>query len=470
MRAKTPQLQIRPWVKTPGGCAALLPAKAWILGWVGVYSGLFLYIYRVWAAPTYEIFGLVDRETSILPVLFAFGVIALIGVTLPVTIGIYSRYFAWMIYLLVLIPSLLTISVMGSSYYNCYSLIASLAFSFQLMLRIPQSIGNRRFITLRQIDQYRFFIPFFVIYGGLLFVCIYSFHSVMSFAGLDDIYEQRAKADYFATGSTVLMYLVSWLGNALNPYLIAIGLLHRRHRWMAGLGIVGQLAVYSMFASKGVLAGIAAMIGLAVFGLKNDRPSVIRILLAMSLAMVVVLAVLSQTNFEPEGLSMALASVLYMRTFAVQGALTGVHAEFFASNPYTYGSHINGINWFVHYPYNEPLGFVIGRHLAGVEGFNSNSNFWATDGIAGFGNVGIILIGAIIGVALSFVDRTVTPRHLPFAAVVSIPYLMSLCNVSFFTSLITGGGLLLVFLIAYGVPSYQDLVMKRRGQRAGLRL
>lgn len=425
--------------------------KLFLLNLVLLYSILFIYIYRAWAAPTYYYFGLDDRAQGDGELLFSFFMLSVVTTILPRQITKYSQFFAWIIFVIVLIPSILIVSVQGFETYSSTLLVLALAFSFVLMLKIPDVFSGGHRIGVRQVDARAFFAVFFTVYLILNVAILYAYGHVMSFASLDAIYDQRFRAATSGAGP-IFAYFIGALQNAFNPYLMAIGLVDRRRRWMLGLGIAGQLLIFAILAGKIVLAGILAVIGIALAGFVDKRPSVIRILLGVIAAMLITLFVVWREDFSPTGLNLEIVAMLFMRTFAIQGALTGVYADFFASHPYTYGSHIHIIDNLIDYPYEAPVGYVIGRYLVGGEGFNANSNFWATDGLGSFGLVGVVLIGAIIGIALIFVNRVVVPERLRFASIISIPYLMALSNASFFTSLISGGGFLLALFVAYGVP------------------
>ncbi|MGE0458959.1 MAG: hypothetical protein AB7O56_12235, partial [Bauldia sp.] len=151
-------------------------------------------------------------------------------------------------------------------------------------------------------------------------------------------------------------------------------------------------------------------------------------------------------------------SVGYMRTLGIQGAMAGVYADFFTANPHTYWSHVNFVATLINYPYTLPLGYVIGTHLVGGAGFNANASFWVTDGIAAFGYAGIVLIGGVFGFLLAIANRLVPADRLVFGALLAIPFVMFLANTSLFTSLITGGGLLIAILLLYGAPQRSQLL------------
>ncbi|CAH2408670.1 hypothetical protein MES5069_70288 [Mesorhizobium escarrei] len=78
--------------------------------------------------------------------------------------------------------------------------------------------------------------------------------------------------------------------------------------------------------------------------------------------------------------------------------------------------------------------------------------FGASDGVAAYGMIGVVIIGVVFGVLLSLANKIVTPGRLTFAATVSIPFLMQEANIPLLTGLVTGGGLFMVAMIAYGMP------------------
>jgi hypothetical protein len=100
---------------------------------------------------------------------------------------------------------------------------------------------------------------------------------------------------------------------------------------------------------------------------------------------------------------------------------------------------------FVHYPYQESLGEVIGYDLVGGD-LNANASFYATDGYAALGAAGIVLIGPVVGLFLAAANA-MTARSLRLACAAIVPFVMIISNSSLFTSLLTGGGFLLLLLV-----------------------
>jgi len=124
-----------------------------------------------------------------------------------------------------------------------------------------------------------------------------------------------------------------------------------------------------------------------------------------------------------------------------------LYIEFFTSNPQTYYSHVTDISLLIEYPYDLPVGRVVGAYQYGTPDINANSGIWATDGVASAGLFGVLLIGVALGAFLGFTNRiTNTIRH-DFVSVALVPLVLLMTNVSMFTTLASGGGILLVFII-----------------------
>jgi len=103
------------------------------------------------------------------------------------------------------------------------------------------------------------------------------------------------------------------------------------------------------------------------------------------------------------------------------------------------------VGLFVHYPYQMTLGEVIGYDLV-TSDLDANASFYATDGYAALGAVGVVLIGPIFGLFLS-VANAMTASSLRMACAAFVPFVMIVSNSSLFTSLLSGGGFLLLLLV-----------------------
>ena len=145
-----------------------------------------------------------------------------------------------------------------------------------------------------------------------------------------------------------------------------------------------------------------------------------------------------------------------VRTFAVPGAETGEYQCFFGSHPHTYLSHVNGINLLIPNPYSRPLGEEVGGFFGLHNKFgyaNANANLFAMDGIAGFGLAGIPFMGAFCGFAFWCVDCCAQKCPLSFSVPALTMIILSITNVSLFTTLLGNG--LLVWMILFAIMPLQ---------------
>lgn len=447
-----PTTSVRQWpdvdvaTDTFGGAATSI---AWRLAMVAVFCVLFDTIYVRWASELYAEYGLIfgGSTRGWMPL----AVIATIAVALPRSFKRWSDLVQWVLYIVVFVPSVLTVSMQQFRSFDADTLIAVLSLSFLVMTGIarvrvlPAAPASAQAKAL--------FKPVFLTgYSLLVAVVLFSFRDVFSLAAFDDVGDQRA-----AFGSAgvlgVAVYALNFLAYALNPYLIARGVADRSWRWGVPVGLLCQVLAYAASAGRVIL--VASFFSLALALAAKRQKSFLgaaAFMLGPVTALGLVSALLIMDDFKASGQILYFSSLVYMRTFAIQGALTGVYADFFADHPWTYGSHIHGVHLMVHYPYDKPLAYVIGTELVGGAGFGANAHFWATDGIAGFGLAGVPMIGAVAGVIWAIGDRLIPREVVPFAMSVTLPFAMGLSNNSLFTSMITGGGALVLLLCYVGAP------------------
>jgi hypothetical protein len=136
-------------------------------------------------------------------------------------------------------------------------------------------------------------------------------------------------------------------------------------------------------------------------------------------------------------------TVVHMRIFSVPSLLIIQYVEFFGQHPLTYGSHISGIGALIRSPYDLDIPRTVGFHYYGTL-VTSNVNFWAQDGIAGFGLLGIPVISLAASIVLWLLDSMTRHLSLRFVGSALGGILLQFLGVSLFTTLITGGLLLIM--------------------------
>lgn len=413
-----------------------------------LYCFFFVEIYTNWASPNFHYLGL-----TLDPNYRSFQFPAILLATLPsfflgTTIRRFSDFFVLFVYFITISPAIIVTQLQVLTIERNFLTLCVLA-SFFILALIPKALVLRPVREGAGTPPLFFWQAFSIAYLVCFLAVVSVYWETISIVGFDEIYDQRERAGEVGAGR-VVKYFVAWLGGGFNAYLIASGILFKSRRWMVLLGVAGQIFVFSIFAGKVVLISTIGILSIGILVKIFRTIPALAISWAMAALLLAVWVVLLHSNYEPTGVSFVIISQIFMRGIAIQGAMLGVYADYFAQHQQTFGSHISGVNLFIQYPYEDPLGIVIGKEIAGGEGFNANSSFLATDGIAAFGLSGVILMGAIIGLILSLADKFISKTRLEFACVVSVPFIFSAANVSIFTSLLTGGGLVLIALMYFG--------------------
>ena len=360
---------------------------------------------------------------------------------MPLRLDTFSDYFLWMVFYFVDVPSMTFVPLQGTLADDGFGLVCALGASFNIT----------RFLARYSVKLPRVRVPQNALIGA--FACIYIalmaytlsvYGANLRIADLASVYAQRAISGELATGSLV-GYATGFLSGAFNPFLMAYGLVRRRPMWFL-IGAAGQLFVYSTSALKSVALSVVLLPIFYFFLIRRRDVTATRFGLLILGSCLIPLLLLLLLDMADEGLAVQLVALIFMRTYGLAGALTGVYADFFASHPHTAFSHVSIVSTFVPYPYEQSLGQEVGYWLVSSP-LDANANFWATDGIASVGNLGVILVGFIVGAFLvlanGIIDRT--SRRLAFTAL--IPFIMMACNTSIFTSMLTGGGGLMLMMV-----------------------
>jgi hypothetical protein len=416
-----------------------------------IYITLFLWIYNGWGTINWWYLGLKSNGDA-WELTYAIALCYMCVVILPVEIKKYSDFFASLLFWSSVLPTLLVIARQGHPGSYSYILNGCLFTALALLVAVPKIFVMKPIEPKFQISDARLLPVITAAYVTILGLFFYTYRDILNFASIDTIYDQRS---LFALTEVniILLYVLGWLSTVLNPYFIIYGLFDRTRIWMLPLGLAGQIMIFMAFAGKSFLLALFIYFWFFWFLQKNNRLLATRVSYVYLLFVIASFASVYFSDGAMEGVWGNVSALIFMRGLALPGALTGVYAEFFSFSPLTYFSQMNIVNRFVEYPYSEALGKVIGRYLSGgSEGMNANASMWATDGLSSIGPLGIIVVGLIISILLIFANRLVPHAKLPFAAMLSTTFIMNIGESGFFTNMITGGGFILVFLVAFGAP------------------
>lgn len=414
-----------------------------LLGGIAVYAALFCWLYIHWLAPTFSYMGMTYQPPPVLLLCLAWLLVLLPALCIPVRLSRASHVPIWLIYLLVYIPSLFCPLFMArQSRGEILALMGWLAAGMAVLL--ANDFIPRIRITQNLISP-AFFWTLIVLVTVVLDVWIIAiFHSGMHLVGFSDVYELRSSTDELSKG-TGIGYAVMLLSSVINPMYIAYGLTSRRKALIV-VGFLNQLLLYTAGGSKAVILSIFMLVGLYFIIGRSGQSFGLRMVAAVN-SILVLLCFLVEKKDLSTVLKLAV-SVLFMRTFANGGYMTGAYASFFHSHPLTYLSSVHGIDQVIHYPYARTVALELGWYEMGVPDLDLNAHFWATDGIAAFGPPGILLISFLCALVFWVLDSSSAKHSTVFVSLMLAFVTVNLTNVSLFTTLVSGGlGILILLLV-----------------------
>lgn len=428
----------------PVGSSRRLLLVAGVFGYIACFQWIYVnYLYPFWG---YFGFDYNPPGTSYSVLAWLLSLIP--GLWMPLKLSRPSQFAYWVLYIAVFIPSMFVPLCAG---WNRPTEILPL----MLVLFAGFAVAGGSYLLplfrfrFSGIPRQWFWKGFLGLAAALTLWMAVVFRHHAQIVSFEDIYDVRDAANDVAEGSQV-NYAFMLLTGAINPFLMGCGLFRKRMPLFLA-GAAGQLLVYAIGGTKGsimsifFIAAIALLlkVGRAAFGLK----------MAFSALALSGLACLSYvaSGYDPGPLLSIALFVVLMRTLSINGLLTAQYFDFFQHNPLTYFSHIKGVNWIHAYPYQYSLGQEIGLAYAGTSDLDASAHFWATDGIGGLGLPGVLLMSVFCALVFWVLDSA-SQRHDPrFAALVTAYAAYNIANISLFTSLLSGG-LILLMVLLYLMP------------------
>jgi hypothetical protein len=441
-------------------------ARAPVVLTIGLYIALFQWVYVQYLFPTFDYLGF-GFNSPPPRYLFLAWVLALSpSLWMPLRLTRPSQLAYWVLYISVFLPSMfvpLYAEMEPDREIAVLMLVFFLAFLVMgLGYRLP--LWRTRGIPL---SAQAFWKGLGTLFAAVAVFLMVVFRSNLHFVSFNDLYDLRAAANDITNDFADFAFML--LTGAISPFFMGYGLFYRR-RGLFLWGAAGQLLAYSVGGTKGSILSLLFIPGMYLL-LRVRR---IPFGALFSLACFALLAVFAGTYLaagkEPGvALSMVLF-VVFSRTLGMGGLLTAQYFDFFQSNPFTYWSHLKIVNWFVHYPYQYPVGQELGLAYAGTIRLDATTHFFATDGIEAAGLPGLFLIAVFCGIVFWVLDSA-SQKHDPrLAALITTYAAYNLANISIFTTLLSGGlGLiiLLLYLLApAGTWSKKAGPKKDKGPRA----
>ncbi len=383
--------------------------------------------------------------------LLAHGVIACLpSLWMPIKIERPSQVAYWIHYFALYMPVILIPLYLGNLepmrlyFYSLLflALFGGIWFSqFLPLLKIPRfNLGWRSFCTLL-IATSSFVILYTILSTGISGFSL----------NLATIYDTRSEMDSFVQKHGArIVYLTTWVGNAIHPTLIAIGLVKRRPLLLA-FGIFGQLILFWTMALKSILFSI--VLAVAIYHLLKKRNGSFGVRFISGICIFIPLCLFIDSFMEIPWAT-ALSS---RRIMIVPGMLTGNYLDFFDKNPFIFMSD-NLLSSFFEYPYRMGVPNLIGMEYLNDVNASANVNYWAS-AYAHFGVVGLVVFTLLFITFMWIYDSLAYGRHLFITGImISLPAI-TLTNSSLQTSLLTHGlGVLVIVLyfLPKEIPVWQS--------------
>jgi len=402
------------------------------------------WMYVNYLYPNWAYFGFDYNAPTAKYLVLAWTLSLLPSLWMPIELARPSQLAYWVLYIVTYIPSMfipLYININPPSEISFVMIVFFVGFVLTgLSYLLP-------LLPLRpvRISRKTFWWTFGCLAAGFTIWMIAVFHGHMQIVSFGDIYTQRNAAGELAEGSAVFFAIMGLTG-AINPFLMGCGLYYRR-RWLFLAGVAGQLLVFSVLGTKGSILSIVFVpgvyavlrIGRSPFGLKITY-ACLALLVGSCLAYVF-------AGEDPGPFLFVVLFLVLMRTLPMGGLVTAWYYNFFQQNPLTYYSHVTGVNWFVHYPYANFIGLEIGSFYQTGSDLDATAHFWAMDGLEALGLPGVLVISVFCALVFWALDSA-AQRHDPRLAALVITYATyNLANISMFTSLFSGGLILLILFL-----------------------
>lgn len=441
--APTGQGPAIPVASTARGVQISVPRVA-LLGSTVVYLLVYVYSYRTFTTVAWDYFGMGWNTYWSLDDIVFFTILALLpAFWVPASARRPSDLFLLLQYFLIYIPTLFltqhaSIGTLQPEQRVSFSL--TLAFGMMIMIVIQRALPRLR---IPRPD-----IPGPVMWTGIVIALFASLLFLWTILGkfeivaLADIYSVRDRVTEILElrGGRFGGYSFSWANAVLLPLLVAYTLMRRR--WLLAVIVLGGYVV--LFGLWGAKASLFAPVYLVLFYvLFGNRPSAVPSLMCLGFCALLLVPVLFGDPKIVSAIRIAYVGVVNMRVFAMPSLALVEYMDFFQRHALTYGSHITGLSLLVDYPYDLDVPRTVGYHYYGAL-MTANVSFWAQDGLASLGLVGIPVVSVLVALTLWLLDSV--SAHLPmrFIATAMGGIAIGFLGTSLFTTLLTGGLLLMM--------------------------
>lgn len=364
-----------------------------------------------------------------------------------------SALVIWMLYLVVVVPSLVLIPTMPNLDQPVrVSALVSVTIGYVVLVLAARALDLGR-VSWTGLEYGTFRLVLFGVGGCLFLLVAASFGVGSGITSWGEMYEARAEFAFSQTGSSAIsLYSLSWLVKIISPLMIALGVTTRDWLLLA-FGLGSQLLAYSISPNK--LNLFIALVVIAVaLAVKHSRGRSLS--LAWAAFGMTLFASIIPLLFRTPGNEFFSSTVF--RTLFIPTQTAFYYYEYFSTNPKGLFSEALPI---LPNPYQQPISEVIAQTYSSTTTGSFNAHLWA-DGSANLGLIGVGLVSLVLAILLLTLDKIAAGKSLLIPIIVLIGPALALTNGSLSTALLTAG-LLLAFPVILLAPD-GDPWMNKRGR------
>lgn len=401
----------------------------------------------------WEYYGFSYRPPSFFELALTFFLITIGAATMPLGYARASSMVLMLLYIVVYVPTMTITMGLDADRWSLYvpSLIALCA-GFTVACILTRWMFNEPMPSDKMPNE-TFIGIVLSLFGISAIILFFNYREILTFASLDDIYQQRAAG---AVTNLFIGYIKTYFSNVLSPILLTAGLIQRRH-YLTLLGVFGCLFMYTIDAQRTVF-----LIPFIITGLYFSLTKFGYYLrsTAMPVALFTVIVLFCNIFGEGNPISSFFSKYVVFRTISLPGLSFSQYHDLFKGDGLTWWSHIRGIDLFVNPPpafYAHPawpnLGYIVGDYFYGNLENNANANLFAGDGVAAAGPFGVVIAGLSLAGWLVLLDRASAGWSRLFVVLVIFPVGFSLTNGHLSTVLLSFGGLFWLMIFAIYKPN-----------------
>lgn len=394
---------------------------------VAIYFLAMNWLYPAFVVHFYEYMGFTSDGVSLSEGLVLVSIFGLSNVYFAVSLSGFLKNVCAIFQVAFLIPNLIIWAHME------YSLQPTFAVLLLLFLLSWDGLKLPRIKTkILSIQEQSLLIVAIAILAFLPFAFFYRFHfDPKLFAFGKEIYEVRRQVSEVKI--PLLGYLFSPYVKVLLPMAVAYAMLNKKYV-LGCFALALMVLMFTMSPHKSIIFAAVVVLGLAIL----RRYDVQLLSFLGGVLSIFLIGTILAGNGE-----LLLNSLIVRRVFFLPAYLNLANLEFFEGEQLSYSYSF--LSRFFEYPYPYDPPHMIGLAYFDSETVNANSGF-LSDTFINLGSVGLFAISVVIALIFKFFDSL--KIHAAYFGLFFL-YIFTLLNSSFFTSLLTHGGIALIIVALF---------------------